>query len=61
MVGSIPKRFLLLQKFIASQQGLEAEMAQMILQSLWNDVSVLWGSEAMLSDDYAQLSEEIEK
>lgn len=61
MSGSIPRRFVLLQKFIKAQKGLEAEMALVILHSLWNDVSVLWGSDAMLSDDYARLSEELDK
>lgn len=60
MTGSLARRFILLKKYLAAQQGIEAEMATILLESIWNDMVVLWNSEAPLDDSYEPIPGECE-
>lgn len=57
MPGSLPERFSLLRKHLQSHQGLEAEMAIFVLDSIWNDLVILWGAEELKESGYEKIPE----
>lgn len=57
MVGSLPERFSLLRKHLQLQQGLEAEMAIFVLDSIYNDLVILWGAEELKDSGFEKIPE----